>query len=130
MHKIKEIKLSRWEGPTNNCGTFTVATFEQADDQLRSWSWSAPEKGQGYDKCGFTITFENGETYEGRYDLNRGTIHSLQQHVQNFLLCMSGQKKPRHWTDEQYQTVLNRSPELTERCKKFIAEYDLGFTKV
>lgn len=68
---VTKIELYRAEGPTKECGPAgPFNTWEEADRRLAIWATTAPENG-GYDKVDFTITFADGETYKGRYDLQR-----------------------------------------------------------
>ena len=69
--KVKEIWLERVEGPRKECGQVTVRSFMEADEVLKRWARTAPGKDGGYDKCDFTVTYTDGETYAGRYDLKR-----------------------------------------------------------
>jgi len=74
--KARSITLQRAEGTIgrDDFGPKTVTAkeggnvWEQADRLLFDWSQTAP-RGGGYDKVDFTVNYEDGETYSGRYDL-------------------------------------------------------------
>jgi uncharacterized FlaG/YvyC family protein len=66
---VLSIRLERWEGLSEECGQpVTVASFAEADALLMRWSETAPAAG-GYNKCGYLVTWPDGQTYSGRYDL-------------------------------------------------------------
>lgn len=66
---VKSITLTRAEGLEHECGKpVTVSTWDAASATLSGWAWTAPKDG-GYDKCLFTVEWANGETYQGRFDL-------------------------------------------------------------
>lgn len=135
--RVKEIWLSRAEGRTDECIEKTVDSFEAADSVLRRWARTAPKQG-GYHKCDFKITFVDGETYDGRYDLygigvdtDEGTRGpSLSKHVRDFVTFYAGQRKPAHLSHEQYAQCLSwareRNPEATVEMMAFLENYDLG----
>lgn len=87
------ILLNRAEGPTAECGevlltaTRSVSAWDRASAMLRAWSHTAPKKGGGYDKCDFTVTFADGETYKGRYDLHHMEVEmpDLAKHLRGEL---------------------------------------------
>ncbi len=68
---LREIVLERAEGPTAECVEVKVASWHDAGWQLARWARTAPEPRGGYDKVDFRVTWADGETYEGRYDLQR-----------------------------------------------------------
>jgi hypothetical protein len=124
--KLKAISLTRAEGPTAVCGPApTVTTWQAAEDILRKWSDTAPEKG-GYDKCDFTLVFgqADGEDFEykGRYDLKhwRCEAPSLTAHLQSEALFAIGAYCPAHLTEAQYQHF--REDYYDESTKQFYAE--------
>jgi hypothetical protein len=73
------------------------------------WSETAPDAG-GYNKCDFVITWPQGGTYEGRYDLKHHTCvaPSRRGHVQDVAECYSGQKRPAHMTQAQYEDWIKK----------------------
>ena len=87
---VKRIILDRVEGPTESCGERIASDFRHTDLLLQGMAHTAPEQGRGYDKVDFKIEWEDGETYEGRYDLNKfgeddDLGQSLVRHVRNHL---------------------------------------------
>lgn len=128
MVPVKKIVLDRAEGPSDECFSRTFKSFDEADSALRKWSWST--KG-AYDKVDFEITFKDGETYKGRYDMVHNDPGRLREHVLEFLGFYGGVLKPDHMTDQAYKEFLSREalyPEAPKQmdylrfAKKYIGE--------
>lgn len=69
---VNNITITRAEGPSRLCGktnTRTFTNYSDADRFLKSAS-DTPRRGGGYDKFDFKVTFTDGNTYEGRADVN------------------------------------------------------------
>lgn len=130
---IDSVWVSRAEGPTKDLGERTTSSLEAADAILRRWSRTAPEKGHGYNKVDFKITWQDGESYLGRYDLEQedGTKKNLiGEHAQQFLTFHAGYWCPSHMTKEQYQAYLEQTgfgedSENRAMAKKLLEEYEL-----
>lgn len=114
--------VNRGEGPCHECGKpQTVKTFDEANDVLRSWARTAP-KGGGYDKCDFVVTYDNGDTYSGRFDLteeHRTGSRLLEDHMRSMVRFYSGNGKPAHMTEERYRTYL-ASEHLAEPIREYV----------
>lgn len=112
--KVKSVWLARAEGRPEECIALVVDSIEAADAVLLRWSETAPggpgDDLGGYDKCDFEITFEDGEKYEGRYDLVHWSkeMPSLARHVLSFLRFHAGLWCPPHLTPTQYEDALTR----------------------
>lgn len=126
--KAVKFELYRAEGLSSECGPAApVTSWKAADDILRNWARTAPEKGQGYDKCDFTVTWSDGETYTGRYDLKRhdmGFSDLLAYHIKSYLTFYSGTRRPDWMKPEQYEQALegiNRA-----EYADFLAKYEIG----
>lgn len=122
MIRVKSITLTRGEGPAAECDRpQTVSSWTSANRVLRQWSETAPKDCQTYDKCDFTITFEDGETYEGRYDLKHWACGypDLAKHVRDFVAFYAGQYKPAWMSEEQYREFLE-----TPHFKKTKSEFE------
>jgi hypothetical protein len=127
--KVKAVKfdVTRAEGRIEECKSYTVTTWAKTDSILRSWARTAPDEGQGYNKCDFTVTYEDGETYTGRYDLKRhdmGFTDLLGYHIRSFVEFCAGQHKPDHMTAAQYQEYLSDSNK--EEYAQFLLKYEIG----
>jgi hypothetical protein len=132
-HRVVSIEITRAEGPTTECGhTHVVSTFEAARKILRDMSETAPATG-GYDKCDFLVMWDDGETYEGRYDLKHHSCEDepldIAQHISDVLGFYSGRVKPAHMTEERYRDYLRltrqRSPGISEQSARFLDTYQL-----
>lgn len=72
QYGVPEIILTRAEGLAEECDRpVRVSRWEDAAHELARMARSAPKPGGGYDKTDFLVVWEDGETYEGRYDLQR-----------------------------------------------------------
>lgn len=133
VKKIKATKFEilggeiedRWVGATAD-------SWDAIDKILWKMSESAPKTG-AYDKTDFLITFEDGETYAGRYDLKHWTVEtpSLRQHVNALVGCYAGRVQP-PWTIERPETWERMKKDFeaqgwTKRFGDFMDKYDLGW---
>lgn len=127
--KAKSIKITFSES-----GNFTspeeFRTFADANVFLRELARNAPGPGGGYYKTDFTITFEDGETYEGRIDLTNVESPDLVEHVRKFVEFYAGWIKaselPSHISEEQYRAILLRDIPHRDRMIHFRELYELG----
>ena len=131
--KAKEIVIERAEGPVAETGkprTLTgPAVWEQADSILVKWGKTAPKNG-GYDKCDFKVTWEDGQTYSGRYDL----VHpdkewpDLAKHIYELSAMYAGRFRPAWMNDRQWQDFLNDSTtkQLGPKYRDFLDHYEIG----
>jgi hypothetical protein len=75
--KISSVLLNRAEGPSAECGKVTIAGGETVMGDVLAvfskWGQTAPDPDPGgYDKCDFTVVWENGDEYAGRFDMQKG----------------------------------------------------------
>jgi hypothetical protein len=133
--KVKAISLRRAEGPHSSFGReCTVQTWSQANMVLRQWSSSAPANG-AYDKCDFRIVFDDGSTYEGRYDLEHFSVRSpdLAAHVRGHMNYVAG--VPPLWMTSQPDIMATFYREI-ETCpqrrasaaqaRQWLCDYDVN----
>lgn len=106
MVKVTKVWLRRAEGPNWDLGQYTVGTLEEADAILRRWALTAPEEGGGYDKVDFKVTWADGETYSGRYDMTHKDAHAadLGGHIRSAMEFYGGLHRSTHLTPEQYES--------------------------
>lgn len=130
-HKVsvKSVWLSRAEGRTQEIGQRTESSLEAADEQIRHWAQTAPKEGS-YHKTDFKVTWEDGETYAGRYDLQFGDYKKsnlLGSHIQQHLAFLAGLVCPERMTREQYETYLKQYGYDTQRSEilAFLQNYEL-----
>lgn len=129
---VKTIWIRRAEGPTQDLSSSTITSFEAADSILRKMAHTAPSDGS-YNKTDFKIEWQDGETYEGRYDLKRqdeSRANLLGSHVQEFLSFHGGLWCPPHLSREDYEDYLERMERQKDAPKRmdyirFLEKYEL-----
>lgn len=127
MKKAIHFKIKRAEGKSAECFTIECRTWKAADQMLKLWARTAPEPGQGYDKCDFTVTWEDGETYTGRYDLKRHDQdfpELLAYHIRSFIEFYAGTHKPEWMKPEQYQETIKGTDHA--EYINFLNNYEIG----
>jgi hypothetical protein len=107
--------------------------FREADQLLKEMAKTAPEGG-GYNKTGFEVIFEDGEKYEGRFDLKRkhesgGPL--IEDHILGHLNFYAGRimadDLPSHLTPEKYREVLiHLGEKKRDECIRLIDHYRIG----
>lgn len=128
--QVKSITINRAEGPISLCRKTTHKNWVAAEKRIIDIRSTVNH--DGYDKCDFKIEFEDGETYEGRYDAksSNSSDHGLAAHVNSWLGFNAGICKPAHMTEKQYQECLARNekynPGFAKECKEFMAKYQIG----
>ena len=125
--QVKEITITRAEGPSAECGNKHVVTsFADSERILSAMSRTAPQGG-GYDKTDFTVTFEDGESYTGRYDLKYERDETIAEHMTSFLMWYAGLTQNPHCGQIQYEAFLARqAPEEIAEAKAFLETYQIG----
>lgn len=131
MKKAIKIQITRAEGPTHLCDAPETFEGDSCWKKARAWLWlwshTFPRNG-GYDKHDFTVTFEDGETYEGRLDCKHFSCDDndldVAKHVRWHLEFMAGQYCPPHLSDERYKRVVADFGQA-EQSAKFLLEYDI-----
>lgn len=84
---VRSITITRAEGFEEELISRTFEgpqAWRLAAEELRRWARTAPDRG-GYDKCDFAIVWQDGTTYQGRYDLQRGSDGDLGAQVRGVL---------------------------------------------
>ncbi len=136
MIKLKQIRLRRAEGLTEECNhSHFFRTFEEAQARLFEEGKSAPdphdEKHSAYDKTDFTVIWEDGETYSGRYDMHFGGLgdgfETLQEHIKESLEFYAGINKPGHWSDQDWVNFCKKQEEdgTAKNARDFLGAYEL-----
>lgn len=88
MLKAISILLNRVEhnGDRQTTATLTgEGVWTEANATLQRWSRTAP-KAPIYHKVDFVVTFENGDQYRGRFDLQKDVPVNLALHIANSAL--------------------------------------------
>ena len=120
MIKMISIQFPFSESNLVNTQT-TFTSFVAANNHLNFARIGAPKL--GYHKTDFVLTYEDGETYKGRYDIKRNDYISLEEHVQSFCECYGGVKKPKHFDDGQWALWLKDG--VHSEYAEFLKKYEL-----
>lgn len=106
------------------------SVWERANSLLRKWSETAPRRGKGYHKVSFIVTYEDGETYQGRFDLKHYTVEypDLAKHIYRSVAFYAGRYRPPHMTEEQYKEFLEDRlvVEIRTDYENFLDNYEIG----
>lgn len=109
-------------------------SLEAANSFLTELAQTAPGPRGGYDKTAFRVTWQDGETYEGRYDLHHALCRQenpngqidLGDHMRSFLEFYSGDRKPAHMRQADYEDCLKRvGLEFSRQCREALEKYQL-----
>lgn len=94
-------------------GVNAPRSFSGPDVWRRAAHWLAmlPKPDLGYYKTDFTVTYEDGETYEGRYDIG-ADAPTLGSHIRGFIKSLE-----RHPADNE---------SVVEEYRTFAATYEIG----
>ena len=136
MHKIVKVEFPfsenhRFQRMYQNPGP-SFKTIEEANAFLRFIAHESPTK--GYDKTDFRTVWEDGEVYEGRYDLHHidqnqenpnGRI-DLADHIRAWVRFLTGDHCPAHMTQERYQLCLQQMGDHSEEARRFLELYELA----
>lgn len=91
MIKIKSIKTGFSE--LSYAGHRTFSTIEEANLFFRKACLLCGEESKSYFKTDFIITWEDGETYKGRFDISENNKKNLSEHVNQFVKSTSASFK-------------------------------------
>lgn len=113
-HRAAQLTLDRVEGGGDRATLLGAGCWGRAQELLHAWALAAPDDGS-YHKVDFEVTFSDGATYSGCYDLTRGSDGDLAGHVR-------GQVE---WhTDPDNAALLE--PALHGQWAAFAAGYHVG----
>jgi len=129
--KVQKVEVIRAEGLTNLCGhKKEFGSVSEANSWLLSQTNTLPKDG-GYDKHDFTITFEDGETYDGCLDCKHHSCeHSdldVRKHVVDHLQIYGNLLKP-VWMDDETCSRFqddNKKQGYEKDCREFLKQYEI-----
>lgn len=132
----KEITIIRAEGPSALCGKVQKASdWIEANTILRGNSTTAPASG-AYDKHDFKVVFDDGQVYQGRFDLKREGPYAIEQHMREFVTYLTGEwtgyaegfDSERHRVEIMTAYARDRAarPEECAEAKAWLLKYDVG----
>jgi hypothetical protein len=124
--KPTEIVVTRAEGPAELTNKpFRASNWHEANWALLTWSKTAPDR-DCYDKCDFRIKWADGKSYNGRYDLHKGPMPSIQDHIRQIARFYTGQYCPPHMTEKAYREFISQNKEFQEAYQQLLDSYDIG----
>jgi len=126
MVKVASIWMERDEGRVSECGKpKMLPTFAAANWLLSQWAESAPST--GYHKVRFVVTYEDGEQYEGRFDLKKEHRFGarIAKHMVDYLSFYAGCAQPARISQDEYERFITARGDKREACVLFLATYEL-----
>jgi hypothetical protein len=139
---ITKIEIERAEGPSVGCRVpvdkrYELKTWAEANNVLKRISADMRDdpiskKYPGtYDKTDFKVTFEDGETYEGRADVTAGGEDTdLAAHIREFAKFHAGLFRPAHMSEADYARLVAEYEKdgTAKGFRDFLETYDLEET--
>lgn len=103
--QLKEIRFGFSESPDVQEGK-TFDNWDEAEiylSRIHRQTIKLRDDGEmlGYFKTDIVITWEDGFTWQTRYDIG-ADAPTIREHIQGFLNVYSGRVKPTHWNDGQW----------------------------
>lgn len=110
----------------------TFRTWAEANAAIREIA-VGKNPGSGYDKTKYLVTWQDGETWEGRCDVTwdmQFDTAPLSEWLQSFAAHIAGREKARHQSAEEYQQFLvmneKNNPGMAAGCARILDKYDVG----
>jgi hypothetical protein len=131
---VSKIQLRFAEGPSHMSGTVVdivaapgTDVWKSSNKVLMDWAMYIKKGMAGFLKQDFIITWKDGETYKGRYDLveDDKLRANLSKHVVENVTFLAGLRRPGHMTEEQYDQYVDRSG-MKKDALEFLSKYELG----
>lgn len=130
--KIQAVKIVIGQREGKSGGPIVVENlpedelYKKIDREFSYLSRHAPEKGNGYNKTNYTVFFADGNTYEGRMDLNCDVHVDLRSEMKKTLEFYTFKKKPYWMEDDRYEAIKRSVPKLMiENTIKFLEKYNI-----
>lgn len=130
---IRTIAINQAEGETARLIKATVSTWAAANILLARICAAAPKDGS-YFKTDFVVTWQDGNTYSGRFDAcNPGYINAepadLERHIRSHVEYLAGYRCPAHLDQATYEHQLvvgeKASPGRGAEARAFLVKYNL-----
>lgn len=134
-NKGLRITLRRVEGPRKSGvgKTLKFDNFDTAQKCMEVWAKTAPQPGDGYDKCEIVVTLPDGLSWEYRYDLvsdgSEGDGRTVKDNLHQRLRVWAGILCPAHLTQTRYQKLLNAQPNLTKTATLILQRWEETYFK-
>jgi len=125
--RVKVIAFLFKEGERGNECPLAFLQLADADAQIRQWAARAPDDG-AYDKLDYVVVFADGQTYMGRFDIQRRHVMlaDLAKEMRDYLEFCAGRRRPPHWSEEEYGRFLEDQGERQKaQAVEFLHQYDI-----
>ncbi len=121
--KMQKIVILWSEGLAEENLEFT--SWQEVNDLLLKIAQEHDRDGYSgsYAKTKFQLTWDDGETYEGRLDVNTKEDTNIGQHILDIIKFYGGLWKPDHLTQEEYQVIIK--DENPQEYADYLAKYDI-----
>lgn len=121
---VTSIWIYRAEGRIDQTNReITTTSFKEASNFLREQAKTAPN--YGYDKTDFKVTWQNGDEYSGRFDMqniDQFRLNHLETQMKEELEFYAGIRRPSHFKDDVWQNHLSGlDPKAVEERKQWLA---------
>ena len=131
MIKIRSVWMKDVEGYGEEKLIRGPGALDKAQAQMRKWgSMGAPDPETGcYSKCDFVVTFEDGDTYTGRYDLQSNGLASgltIGQQMKNFVGLIAGTFRPAWCSDEDWERICERHKDDKAEALEWLETYEVA----
>ncbi len=82
----------------------------------------------GYSKTKFLLTWNDGETYEGRLDVNAEDDLNVEQHILDHLTFYTGERCPDHMTEQEYKSYIDSIVTVEEQkgSREYLNRYNIN----
>jgi hypothetical protein len=125
---VDTIRL-KWSESAHADTDRAFTSWRAVGEHIRRDIASNAPRGGAYDKTGFTIVFEDGETYSGRLDIQHSTMpypdndNDLAAHVWGHVTFYTGERKPDHMAEEDYTGYLKALEEAEPGHRQKFIDY-------
>jgi hypothetical protein len=131
MKRAVKIEFEQWEGRIDQLakGTFEGSgLWAKANALIAQIAARCPKDMLGCLKCGFTVTFDDGDTYEGRFEVKPFGSGTLEAHIKHHCEFHSGRATAPWMGEKRYRAFLEDvvKPEAQAAYAKILDEYELG----
>lgn len=128
VQEVAILRIDYWEGYENEK---RFDSFEKASEYLKDYAKNMPSD-RSSEECDFKVTWKDGHTYEGQYDLKPNAANEknhLEVHMRDFAEASAGLRKPLGMSEEDYlnynKMMESVTPGYTQSFVDFLDKYEL-----
>ena len=130
MVKVRSVYLEPIEGVGEATLFQGPTAMADAQKQLRKWGFDAPAPETGcYDKTDFVVTFQDGDTYSGRYDLQGDGLaggKTIAEQMVQFVGFIAGTYRPAWCSDEEWASICERNKDRKAEALEWLETYEVA----